>query len=67
MLEEPRCSVRLCKHFLGIKFFSDDEDSEISHCSAFPDGIPFGIAHGDNKHDKPYPGDNGIRYEKESE
>jgi len=33
-------------------------------CSAFPDGIPLEIWNGENKHQKPYPGDNNIQFEK---
>jgi hypothetical protein len=41
-------------------------------CDAFPDGIPRKILVGDDSgnrplHDKPYKGDNGIRYEEASE
>ena len=32
-------------------------------CKAFPDGIPEAISYGE-RHDKPYPGDNGIQFEK---
>jgi hypothetical protein len=32
-------------------------------CKAFPDGIPGLFANGEELHDKPFPGDHGIRYE----
>ncbi len=32
-------------------------------CAAFPDGIPMPIWMGENNHQKPYPGDQGIRFE----
>lgn len=32
-------------------------------CDAFPDGIPFEIFFGGNKHTKPFKGDRGIRFE----
>ncbi len=43
----------LCKH---------DIRGEVG-CKAFPDGIPFPILRGEHDHSKPYPGDNGIRFE----
>jgi hypothetical protein len=45
-----------CKHFFTGK---------LEHtCLAFPEGIPDEIWRGDNDHKKPYPGDNGIQFEK---
>ena len=42
-----------CKHFWGFK-----------SCSAFPDGIPDEIMHGDNMHTKPLEGqENDIVFE----
>lgn len=35
-------------------------------CAAFPEGIPEEIRRGQNDHTRPYPGDNGIRYERET-
>jgi hypothetical protein len=32
-------------------------------CAAFPDGVPDPIARGQVGHDRPYPGDKGIRHE----
>jgi len=62
MLTEPKCSKRKCKHYLGVKN-DGDESTERNYCAAFSDGIPKIIAYGENKHDKPYPGDNGIQFE----
>lgn len=55
----PICAY--CKHsfpaiLIGYKFHNT--------CAAFPDGIPDEIWRGDNDHTKPYPGDNGIRFER---
>ncbi len=45
-----------CKHFFKQKGpFS---------CKAFPKGIPDEILKGGFNHKKPFPGDNGIRFEK---
>ena len=68
MLAEPQCSKRKCKHFIGVKSDSTEMEPEKNErvvCEAFPDGIPAEIAYGRNKHLKPFPGDNGIQYEKE--
>lgn len=68
MLPEPNCSVRLCKHFRGVKYLEEGNPStEVPYCNAFPGGIPREISYGPNKHLEPYPGDNGIQYEKEDE
>lgn len=64
-LLEPACSHRNCKHFQGVSP-DEDESKQVPICAAFPKGIPTDIAYGTNKHDKPFPGDNGIRFEKES-
>lgn len=41
-----------CKHYLGGWI-----------CAAFPEGIPAEVATGLHDHEKPYPGDRGIRWE----
>jgi len=45
----------LCKHFTP---------SDKARCKAFPDGIPNDIFSGLKGHEKPYPGDHGIQFEK---
>ena len=50
----PLC--RTCKHWRR-------DDFSGFTCNAFPDGIPDAILESDHDHRKPYPGDNGIRYE----
>lgn len=48
---EPQCHS--CKHW---------HEGTLT-CDAFPGGIPVGFFTGRFDHRKPYPGDNGIRYE----
>ena len=67
MMEEPRCAQRKCRHLLGAYQPEGTEEGERPCCEAFPEGIPEEIAYGDNPHTSPYPGDHGIRYEREEE
>ena len=67
MLMEPKCWTRNCKHFIGVSQPDGTEMTERHVCKAFPDMIPSEIAYGDNSHTEPYPGDNGIQYEKGEE
>jgi len=66
-LLEPNCNKRKCKYYIGVGGEGEGEENEVNICEAFPNGIPDEIAYGDNDHTKPFKGDNGIRYEKESE
>ncbi len=52
MLMECNCYKRHCKHYLGIIQPDGTEMTERNYCDAFPDGIPDGIAYGDNEHNK---------------
>jgi hypothetical protein len=61
----PPCFDRQCKHYQGTKQPDGTEATEVSFCAAFPDGIPDEIIDGDDLHIQPFPGDNGIRYERE--
>ena len=66
MILEPQCSKRSCVHFLGVKMLEEgNEATEVPYCTAFPNGIPQDIGYGSNKHTEPYPGDNGILYQKD--
>lgn len=68
MIDEPNCSIRHCKHFIGIKSDEGDEPEENERvvCEAFPDGIPDEIAYGENLHLKKLEGQgNDIVYEEE--
>ena len=60
-LIEPKCFIRKCIHFDGVKAISELNHKAV--CKAFPKGIPDEIAYGDNLHTKPFPGDNGITFE----
>lgn len=50
MLEEPRCSERLCRHFQGVLQPDGTEEFETVVCPAYPRGIPDRIAYGDELH-----------------
>jgi hypothetical protein len=50
MLSEPHCSQRKCRYFLGVDQPDGTEMTERPYCPAFPDGIPFEIAYGSDKH-----------------
>ena len=63
MIEESRCSLRNCKHYIGVIQPDGTEMTETNSCVAFPKGIPIQIAYGEVDHMKPYPGDNGIQFE----
>lgn len=68
MLATPNCWKRRCKHFLGVIQPDGTEMTENVNCRAFPDGIPYEIAYGDNLHLKPHPDqDNDIVYEREED
>jgi hypothetical protein len=65
MIEQPKCSKRNCKFFMGIQSEEEGEEAgQVLVCSAFPEGIPVEIAYGNNPHTEPYEGDRGIQYEK---
>jgi hypothetical protein len=65
MILEPRCFIRNCKYYLGVKQDNEDETTERNYCAAFPNMIPFEIAYDNNLHDKPFPGqDNNIIFER---
>jgi len=53
MIAFSLCMV--CQHF-------DPEEKEFLKCKAFANGIPPQLFTGKENHDKPYPGDNGIRF-----
>jgi hypothetical protein len=65
VIDEPRCSLRQCKHLIGVYWPNDSELGERPGCAAFPKGIPDEIAYGDNLHLEPFPGDHGIQFETE--
>ena len=60
MIIEPRCSLRRCKHLIGIIQPDGSELSEVCACAAFPRGIPVDIAYGENLHSEVQPGQVGV-------
>lgn len=44
------------------RYFDDGSVKGRWRCAAFPNGIPDEITSGENQHEAPYPGDQGIRY-----
>ena len=66
MIRESNCQARGCKWYLGVYQPNDTEVGEVHHCLAFPEGIPFDIAFGSNKHLQLIKGQAGsFTYEKE--
>jgi hypothetical protein len=55
-LYSPVCIF--CQHLV-----KRDLEAGVWLCAAFPEGIPWRIWDGRNKHLRPYPGDHGIRFE----
>jgi hypothetical protein len=50
-LYSPSCYTRKCKHYQGV--VAEDMLHQYNYCEAFPNGIPYEIAYGDNVHDVP--------------
>lgn len=66
MIIEAKCEKRNCVHYNGVLNDDDAELNERHYCSAFPDGIPVEIAHGDNLHLVPIENQsNNIVFKKE--
>ncbi len=63
-IEDPKCIKRSCRHVLGIKEFKGSPVPKL-YCKAFPNGIPYEIANGNNRHYEPFSGQgNDVVYEK---
>ena len=60
-------SCSICKHFRGVLTLPDPpaglEPPTVTHCDAFPDGIPDAISEDRNRHTSAFPGDHGIQFE----
>ena len=65
MINQPNCSKRECRHFLGVKSDDEGELNERPVCRAFPNGIPTRIAYGPILHTAPVDGDHGVQYKKD--
>lgn len=68
MMPEPICVMRKCRHYQGVKWFGDSEETENHICAAFPEGIPEDITYGPDRHmraDFRQPEGNFIKYEPE--
>lgn len=50
----PYQGCDVCRHF---------DPQGLPRCAAYPEGIPLPILGGDIAHDRPLPGDHGIRFE----
>lgn len=50
----------VCSHCVHL----DSTRENRRRCDAYPDGIPAAIWDGKNDHARPFPGDNGIRFER---
>ena len=50
----PYRGCEVCRHF---------DPTGMPRCAAYPNGIPLPILGGDLAHDRPLPGDHGIRFE----
>ena len=64
MISEPICRQRGCVHYQGIIQPEEAEVSQRPSCEAFPEGIPFEIAYGENLHLESVEGDHGIQFER---
>ncbi|MCP5510235.1 MAG: hypothetical protein H7A24_00005 [Leptospiraceae bacterium] len=59
----PKCAG--CKFIVinAVDGFAYNDGKVTKKCDAYPNGIPFEIWTNKVDHSKPYPGDNGIRFE----
>lgn len=49
MIQEPRCTERNCKHYLGVSGGSDEKDQR-PICEAYKKAIPDDISYGRSLH-----------------
>lgn len=61
MTTGPRSQCDPCVHF--VSWLDTPDMDGVSHCAAFPDGIPDPVYDNTLDHRQPIEGDHGVRFE----